>query len=138
MKYFPLIKLLTISLFLGGMAFLQETNAQTIKPFIIDGDFGPVSVKFNKNGLARYAIKVPPKSKQVFSLNGRSFKNVEVKKLKGDKCRYELYEGSKLLSSGHVTWGKIKINSNGKSSYQLSVIADDVVINVVLELQELK
>ena len=115
---------------------ISSSYAQRVEDNTADADIGPIFIKLNNKGIARTTLKIPANTKQIFSLDGRTFRNLEVKQLKGPKLRYELYKGKRRLSSGYTTGSRINIKSDGRSLYYLSVVADDVVVAGVLEWRD--
>ncbi len=131
MKTINLFSFLLVLLFLFGIN--NQASAQLREANTSDADIGPVFVKFNKEGIAKYTLKIPAKGEKTFELDGKTFKQVEIRQLKGSKVKYKLFRGSSLLSYGHTT-GVIKnIKSDGRSTYYLSVIAEDVIDTITLQ-----
>ena len=131
MKTVNLFSCLVVLLFLSGLNL--QASAQVRDAITSDADIGPIFVKFNKEGIAKFTLKIPAKGKRTFALDGKTFKQVEIRQLKGPKMKYKLYRGSSLLSYGHTT-GVIKnIKSDGRSTYYLSCVAEDVIDTITLQ-----
>jgi hypothetical protein len=134
MKIISFFSVIPFLMFFMGVSI--QANAQTIDRNTSDSDIGPVFVKFNKKGVAEYNLNIPANDKRTFVLNGKAFKQVEVKSLKGTKLKYQLHRGKQLLASGNISKAGTQIKSDGRSKYYFSVIADDVIINVVLQWRD--
>jgi hypothetical protein len=60
-----------------------------------------------------------------WSISGKQFENLSIKQTKGGKFKYEIRRGSEFLSSGHTTGSNITINSDGKSTYTITIINEE-------------
>ncbi|MBK9165818.1 MAG: hypothetical protein IPM21_18290 [Acidobacteria bacterium] len=86
-------------------------------------------INLDSNGKATVSATVQPWKlgdiKEVWSISGKQFRNLSIKQTKGGKFKYEIHRGSQFLSSGHTTGSNITINSDGKSTYTITIINED-------------
>lgn len=82
-------------------------------------------INLDSNGKATISATVTGNSKEVWSISGKQFGNLNIKQTSGGKFKYEIRRGSAFLSSGHTTGSNITINSDGKSTYTITIINEE-------------
>ncbi len=60
-----------------------------------------------------------------WSISGGQFDKLTIRQTSGGKFKYEIRRGGEFLSSGHTTGSNITIQSDGKSTYILSITNEE-------------
>ncbi len=60
-----------------------------------------------------------------WSIPGKQFRTLQIKQTNSGKFKYEIKRGSSLLSTGHTTGSNIQIQSDGKSTYTITIINEE-------------
>lgn len=83
-----------------------------------------------KDGKATVSATIEPSKGEVspaqWSISGKQFSNLSIKQTNGGKFKYEIRRGNEFLSSGHTTGSNIQINSDGNSTYTITIINEEV------------
>lgn len=86
-------------------------------------------INLNKDGKATISATLKPWKVGDISgewmISGKKFEKLSIKQTKGEKFKYEIRRGSEFLSSGHTTGSSIMINSDGKSTYTITIINEE-------------
>ena len=87
-------------------------------------------IKLDENGSATISATIKPwKVEEAefasWTISGKQFSNLSIKQTIGGKFKYEIRRGSEFLSSGHTTGSNITINSDGKSTYTITIINEE-------------
>jgi hypothetical protein len=69
--------------------------------------------------------KIEEGEKPNWSISGKQFGSLSIKQTKGEDLKYEIRRGSEFLSSGHTTGSNITINSDGNSTYTITIINEE-------------
>ena len=88
------------------------------------------TIKLDANGKAKISTTIKPwkveeGEKAVWSISGKQFEKLSIKQTNSGKFKYEIRRGSEFLSSGHTTGSSITINSDGKSTYTITIINEE-------------
>ncbi len=87
------------------------------------------TIELDKSGEATLSATIKPWKlgdiKEVWSISGTKFSNLNIKQTNSGKFKYEIHRGGEFLSSGHTTGSNIKVESDGKSSYTISIINEE-------------
>ena len=86
-------------------------------------------INLDSNGKATISATIKPwkleEGSSSWSISGKQFQNLSITQTKGGKFKYEIRRGSEFLSSGHTTGSSITINSDGKSTYTITIINEE-------------
>ncbi|MGE3465926.1 MAG: hypothetical protein AB7J13_03250 [Pyrinomonadaceae bacterium] len=101
-------------------------------------------INLDSNGKATISATIKPWKVEEgpdpkWTISGSQFGNLSIKQTRGTKFKYEIRRGNSFLSSGHTTGSNIKIESNGKSTYTITIInEEDKARPIVLSLKDLE
>lgn len=70
-------------------------------------------------------VKMGDIAQSVWSISGKQFGKLQIKQTNSGKFKYEIRRGSEFLSSGHTTGSNIQIQSDGKSTYTITIINEE-------------
>ena len=87
-------------------------------------------INLDSNGKATIGATIKPwkveeAESASWSISGKQFEKLSIRQTKGGKFKYEIRRGSQFLSSGHTTGSNITINSDGKSTYTITIINEE-------------
>ncbi len=114
------MKKLTIQLFTIAIAVLifSATDALAQKRITLDSG-GKATIN------ATIKPFKPGNVVEKWSISGGQFENLRIRQTSGGKFKYEIRRASEFLSSGHTTGSNITIQSDGKSTYTISIINEE-------------
>lgn len=78
-----------------------------------------------KNGKAKVRANVKANGKKIFTISGKDFRSLNIRKTKGGKFNYKIRRGNEFLSSGHATGSNIKLSSDGQSVNSIVIISEE-------------
>lgn len=115
------MKKLTLQLFAFTIAVIAFSATEAI---------AQKRINLDSNGKASISATIKPwkleeGKKEGWSISGNQFNTLSIKQTKGRNFKYEIRRGSQFLSSGHTTGSNITINSDGKSTYTITIINEE-------------
>ncbi len=85
-------------------------------------------VNFNSSGTATISATIKPMKTgdtHAWSISGKQFDKLNFKQTNSGKFKYEIRRGSSFLSSGHTTGSNIQVQSDGNSTYTITIINEE-------------
>ena len=76
-------------------------------------------------GSAKVSTKIGADSSKTFTVSGKDFGKMTIKQTNRGQFKYEIRRGSSILSSGHTTGSNIRVKSDGKSTYRITIINEE-------------
>ncbi len=98
------------------------TIAMVIVAFSVIETYAQKCIRFNRNGKAKIRTKIKAHGRKSYVVSGKDFRKLTIKQFRGGKFRYVIRRGSEFLSSGHTIDSNIRVNSDGRSVYSITII----------------
>lgn len=85
-------------------------------------------ITLDANGKATISATIKPwkvEEMEGWTISGKQFGKLQIKQTNSGKFKYEIRRGSSFLSRGHTTGSNIQIQSDGKSTYTITIINEE-------------
>ena len=86
-------------------------------------------INLDKNGKAKISATIQSMKlgdiKSTWSISGKRFGSLQINQTNTGSFKYEIRRGNSFLSSGHTTGSNITIQSDGKSTYTITIINEE-------------
>lgn len=79
------------------------------------------SINLDSSGRASLKATVGANGKYTWQLSGKKFTKLNIKQTSGNELRYEIRQGSRVLSAGRTSTSGV-ITSDGKSTYTWTIV----------------